>query len=418
MIFDKLFAAAPTGSTDPGRQMQVMVGNTVVGGVRVSEETALSLSTVFACVRVISETLMVLPWRVYSADGNARKIERDHPLARLLKRAPNPEMAPGIFRQAMTMQALLWGNAYAEIEWSNGGDPLALWPLESANTELKRENGQLIYVVSDPETGRDRRILPEDMIHIRGPSLNGHTGLSIVGLARESVGAGLAQQRFSSSFWTNGGLFTGLIKQEAPAPGKPGMKALGETGVRNLLDSFQKRFTGANAKYKIAYLEPGFDFKSVSMPLRDAEFIASRKFSVADVCRWFRVPPHKVQDLDRATFSNIEHQSREFVEDAILPWVKRWEDELDNKMFGDSTEFYTGMDLKALMRGDSQARANYYKTRFETGSISPDEIRGFEDENPIGGPEGSIRMVPSNFVSLERAYRDGHSSQETGNASN
>lgn len=400
MIFDRLFAAREVTPVNPERTRLSLVGPSGVGGIPITEQTALTFSALFACVRVISETMMVLPWQtVARVPGQKRRQATDHPAYSLLAEAPNEEQTSADFIQAEMMKALLWGNAPSEIERSRRGDPLAIWPFEPNTCQLRRDErtGRLYYEIW--QNGDRVRLEPDRVLHLKGPSLDGLVGLSIVGLARETVGAGLAQQRFATSFYNSGALFSGVIQGR---DGAQAIKSLSETGVANLLESFRKRFGGVSAKYKVAYLDPGYEFKSVSMPLKDAEFVATRNWTANDACRWYRVPPHKIAQLDRSTNNNIEHQGKEFVDDCILPWARRLELEADRKLIGTGMGIHTRFDLRALLRGDSAARGEYYQSMFQTGSINPNEIREFEDMDSMG-PEGDAYFIPVNMSTIERA---------------
>lgn len=407
MLFDNLSAARVThpAQIPPSRWFNWFKPPTA--GVAVDEKKANSFSPVFACQRVISETVMMFPYRVIRQDGNARILQPDHAVDLILHTRPNDEVTAAAFRQALVAHALLWGNGFAEIDRSRSGRVGALHGITPDCVEIQRDsNNRLVYEISQGN-GSNRTLSAANVFHLRGPSFDGIAGYSIVGLAREAISAGLAAEEFGAAFWGNGAVPTGFISQ----PIEKGLQSLSPDGAKSLLKSLEDRLKGSSRAFKIGYLDAGMEYKPVGVPPQDAQFLESRRFNVTEVCRWFRVPPHKVADLERATFTNIEEQEKAFVNDAIMPWVIRLEQEANFKLLTAEEQrsgLFTSMNVKALLRGDSRARSEYYRNLWGVGALSTNDILRLEDENPIG-PEGDTRFIPMNHMSLKDAAREGNS---------
>lgn len=365
-----------------------------LAGVPVTAETALQVATVFACVRYIAESIGALPWGVYQAraEGAGADEYRTSPLWRLLHTRPNPEMGSLAFRETLTAWALTWGNGYAEIERDTVGRPAALWPISPDRVEPKRdpETGALYYEIGQ---GRGPKVImaPRDIYHVHGLGWDGTTGYSVIQLAARSLGTGLASDAFTNAFFGNSTVVGGVLEHP---------DALSDKAYERLKKAWIDRHGGPGAAWRPDILEEGMKWKNIGMPLKDAEYLATRKFTVNEICRWFRVPPHKVADLERATFSNIEAQSIEVVTDTLLPWVIRHEQEADFKLIGQPGVF-TKMNLRGLLRGDAKSRAEYYKAMREMGVFSVNDIRMLEDLNPIG-PEGNVRVMQAQYVPLDQ----------------
>lgn len=358
----------------------------LTAGMRVSNESAMQFAAVWACVRIISETIATLGWHIVREDSSGRR-EREVGTAMdiLLNARANAEMTAFAWREVALMQALLRGNHYSEIGRDSAGRPNGLWPMNPDLVKVDRnEADELIYRAQD---GRGREvILPQrDVLHIKGITDDGIIGLSVVAHARRSIGVGLALDEFGASFYGNGAHVGAAIRH----PGK-----LSQQAKDSLKAGFQEAYAGPNKAHKTVVLEEGMDVTKLSMSMVDAQFLESRKFQVSEICRWFRVPPHKVADLDRATFSNIEHQSIEFVQDTILPWCRRLEQEVDLKLFG-QWQKTTRLNIDTLLRGDIVSRFNAYEKGRLGGWLSANDVRRLENLNPI--ENGDIYLQPMNY---------------------
>ncbi len=362
-------------------------------GALVTHETALQVAAVFACVRYIAESIGTLPWMVFEAQQGRRVEARQSNLWSMLHNRPNPEMSSMAFKETLIGHALLWGNAYAEIERDVLRRPLALWPLTPDRVSPKRdEAGQLVYEINN-HAGPKTTLPAADVYHLHGLGYDGLVGYSVVTMASRSMGTSLAQDEFSNSFYGNNTVVG--FHLEHPS-------ALSDKAYDRLVTSWENRHKGARNAYRPAILEEGMKAQNVGMPLKDAEYLSSRHFGVEEICRWFRVPPHKVSHLLRSTFNNIEHQSIEAVTDALLPWCVRMEQEANHKLVGtrNQNKTYTKLNLGGLLRGDMKTRAEYYQLMRNMGAFSINMILGLEDMDPIG-PEGDVHVMQQQYVPLD-----------------
>lgn len=365
-------------------------------GVVVNEDTALTLAAVWACVRVIAETIASLPWQVYRAmpDGGRQRVST-HPADWLIGTQANPEMPAFQFTETLLAHALTFGNGFAEIERNPAGRPVWLWPLTPCRVEpMRADDGRIVYRISNPS--REPTYLEaEDVFHLRGLGYDGLVGYSVVRLASRAIGQGIALEEFGSSFFGNDATPGGFLKH----PGR-----LSDQARQNLQKSWNQKHQGPYRRRSVAILEEGLDWVQTGLPPEDALFITSQQFSVNTICRWYRVPPHKVAELARSTYSNIESQNIDFVTDTLLPWVRRLESEANIKLFGRVQQgtVYSRINLNGLLRGDAPARASFYTQMIDRGVFSINDVLELEDRNPIG-PDGDKRFVPLNMQLLEKA---------------
>jgi HK97 family phage portal protein len=392
-LLQRVWAAARTSREKPDRSSAFIPGGTQAG-VAVTVDTALNYSTFWGCVRVVSESFAQLPWKVYQKTSRGKKevSGASNTVAWLLHVQPNPETTAFRFKRLLVMHALTRGNAYAEIERDTSGRPLWLWPLHPDRvTPIRDADGELAYEVRNA-AGSLVIIPAADMLHFRGLGDDDMVGISVVAKAKESIGLGLAMERFGARFFKNGTHMGGVVKHP---------KQLSEAARKNLEESLKKRASGENQNSTLV-LEEGMGYEKIGIPPEDAQFLESRQFQVAEICRWFRVPPHKVQDLSRATWNNIEHQSIEFVTDTIVPWTCNFEEEANIKLFGRTNRgvFYTKFALNALLRGDATTRAAFYASGRQWGWLSVNDIREWEELNGIG-KSGDQYLVPTNMTTPE-----------------
>ena len=360
-------------------------------GVQVTHDSAMTLPAVFACVRLISEDIAKLPWQAYRKNGEMRERADNSRVEYLLNSRPNPEMTAFSFRELLVSWALTWGNGYAEIERDSGMRPIALWPLAPDRVEAKRDDQGIYYEVTN-DRGQKSLVNQSNMFHLHGLGYDGITGYSVIGYAARTVGLGIATDEFGASFFGNNTILGGYIKH-------PG--ALSDTAYGRLKEGIGQR-KGVKNAFGAEVLEEGMDWVQSGIPPEDAQFIETRKFTVNEIARWFRVPPHKISDLERATFSNIEEQEISYVNDTLMSWIVRLEQEAQSKLIGSrSIADYTKINIKGLLRGNAESRANYYREMRNMGVYSVNDIRALEDENPIG-PEGDKRVVQMNMTTLER----------------
>ena len=362
-------------------------------GVSVTPDSAMRTSAVWACVRVLSTGMGALPLHVYrdSPLGGKEKA-KDIPVYNMLHRAPNPEQASFIFRQTAMAHICLWGNAYAEIQFDNFGQPIALWPIPPwCCRPLRTQDKQLFYQVTMPDSGEPRNLQPYRIWHVMGLGTDGMKGLSPIRQMMETLGISIAAEQFGAMFFGKGTNVGGIVEHP---------KTLTDLASGHLVKQLNEKYGGLSNAFRLILLEEGMKYQKVGIPPEEAQFIETRQFQIEDVARIFGVQQHKIGHLLHATFSNIEHQGIEFVTDTMLPWTVNFEQEYDRKLLPDG--LYTKHSLEGLLRGDTAARATFYKELFYLGSLSPDEIREKEDMNPEPDDMGKRYYIQGNMVPADR----------------
>ena len=352
-------------------------------GVGVSPERALALPAVYAAVKVITDAIMQIPLLMYrrlESDGKERA--KDHTLFSLLKNQPNEHQTSAEWREIMQHHVLMRGNAYSQI--SHGVDkkidelgmPIHPDMVRPEKTVLR--NGEVRYRYRVREDGRDTLINAGEMLHIRGLGTDGITGMSPIQVEREAIGIGLAAQDFTARFLANDATPGGYL--EHPSNFKS------DEQRAEFKKSWQTAQTGMNRR-KLAVLEYGMKYHPVDVKLVDAQFLETRKYTNLDIARIFRVPPHLIMELDRATFSNITQQDIEFVKFTMLPWLIRWEQRLWAQLLSEDerSEFFFEYLVDGLERGDSEARSQYYKAGIQDGWLTRNEVRKAENRDPLEG---------------------------------
>ena len=391
-IFSGLFRSRDKPKNRVGGGWNFLFGGTT-SGKAVNERTAMQTSAVYACVRILAESVAGLPLHVYERTANGSKSTKpSHPLYRLLHDEPNREMTSFVFRETLMSHLLLWGNAYAQIIRDGRGFPIALYPLLPDRMAVDRnESGELVYTYqSDKGQIKLRR---ENVLHIPGLGFDGLIGYSPIAMAKNAVGLALATEDYGATFFANGANPGGVL--EHPGVIKP------EQADR-LRESWQSQFGGANA-HKVAVLEEGLKFHQMSIPPEQAQFLETRKFQINEIARIFRVPPHMVGDLEKSSFSNIEQQSLEFVKYTLDPWVVRWEQSLQQALIlpSEKATIFIKFNLDGLLRGDYQSRMQGYSTGIQNGFMSVNDVRGLEDMNLLTAEEGGdLHFVNGNMVKL------------------
>lgn len=370
-------------------------------GVDVNAATVKTSSAYWACSSAIAADIAKLPVHLYQRrQDDGREVADRHPAYRLLRVRPNPEMTPFSFREKLQDWALNWGNGCAEIERNNAGDSIALWPLKPWRLRLRRDDatGRLYYEYTNPN-GITKRLDPSDVFHLRGPTEDGIVGFNVITLAQISLGVAMAGDRFAASFYANRAQPSAILEH----PGKFKDKTVAD----RLRSSFEKLYAGFKNAGRVAVLEEGMTLKTLTMPLADAQFLEQRQFSVQEVCRWFRFPPHKAADLTRATFSNIEHQSLEYVTDCLMPWMVRWEEEAAAKLLRPEEQgrLYFEHNTDALLRGDTKTRFESYQRALDSGALNLDEVRAKENMNPLPNGQGKVYRVPVNMQTVEQLIK-------------
>jgi HK97 family phage portal protein len=358
-------------------------------GKTVNERTAMTTSAVYACVRVLSETIASLPLHVYRRVNGGKEKAVDHNLYHLLHDEPNPEMTSFVFRETLMGHLLLWGNAYAQIIRDGRGKVIALYPLLPDRMEVGRtEQGELFYCYQ--KDGQQYLLHREEVLHVPGLSFDGLVGYSPIAMAKNAIGMALATEEYGSKFFANDARPSVVLEH-------PGILK----DPAKIRESWNEIYRGSENAHRVAVLEEGMSVKTLSIPPEQAQFLETRKFQLEEICRIFRVPPHLVASLDRATFSNIEHQSISFVVHTIRPWLVRLEQAFNKALFTkqEKKEYFASFVVDGLLRGDYESRMRGYAVGIQNGFLSPNDVRSLENFNPI--ENGDVYAVNGNMVKLE-----------------
>lgn len=391
-MFLSIFKAGDTSDRSPWGDFWFQpVSRIGAGGVRVSADSALTLTTVYACVRVLSQSFAVLPFRLYRPrTGGGRQLVTDHWLYRLFVRRPNRWQTPYQWRQMMQGHLELRGNAFNRIVDDGAGGVLELQPLHPDRVAIELL-GEMDYRYRYTRRDGSTETLRRDQVwHLRGLAADHYVGYNPIEIARGAIGEALQFQQYSSQFFANNATPPMWIKY----PGSIADAATRQT----LQESIQKATGGAN-RGKTMVLDRGMELNALSVNLKDMQFLEARAAKVSEVARLFGVPPHKIGDLSKATFSNIEQQAIEFWTDSMQPRCESWESSIECDLLGENTDLEIEFDMRAQMRGDSVARAQYIHNLVLDGVITRNEGRTMEGLDPIEGLD--VPLVPGNERELD-----------------
>lgn len=381
---------------------------------RVNEKSAMQMTAVYSCVRILSEAVASLPLHLYkyNSDGS-KQMATDHPLYFLLHDEPNPEMTSFVFRETLMTHLLLWGNAYSQVIRNGKGEVVALYPLMPDKMKVDRdEHGALFYEyqVSDDENNEIKKksvkLRPKDVLHIPGLGFDGLVGYSPIAMAKNAIGLSIAAEEYGSKFYANGAAPSGVLEH-------PGV--LKDPG--KVRESWQSTFGGTSNSHKIAVLEEGMKYTPISISPNEAQFLETRKFQIDEIARIFRVPPHMIGDLEKSSFNNIEQQSLEFVKYTLDPWVIRWEQTMQRSLLLDDEKknYFFKFNVDGLLRGDYQSRMNGYAVGIQNGFMSPNDVRELENLDKIPSKMGGdTYMVNGNMIdvkSVGKQYEKGETNE-------
>ena len=389
---------APRNSTS-GSAYRFFMGNST-SGKRVNERSAMQMTAVYSCVRILSEAVAGLLLHLYQyTDKSSKEKAVDNPLYFLLHDEPNTEMTSFVFRETLMTHLLLWGNAYSQIIRNGKGEVVGLYPLMPDRMTVNRdEKGRLYYeyMVSsdDAKTLKDGmvRLSPYDVLHIPGLGFDGLVGYSPIAMAKNAIGLAIAAEEYGSKFYANGATPSGIL--EYPGTVKEPDK------VR---ESWNAGFGGSSNAHKIAVLEEGMKYTPISISPNEAQFLETRKFQINEIARIFRVPPHMVGDLEKSSFSNIEQQSLEFVKYTLEPWLVRWEQAMQRSLIpqDDKSKYFIKFNVDGLLRGDYQSRMQGYATARQNGWMSANDIRELENLDRIPAEDGGdLYLINGNMMPL------------------
>ena len=386
-IFERSEKVSPIHPRDPALSFLFGGGQSTSSGVLISEQTAMTITAVYSAINIVAETIAMLPWNVTEVTDNGRRLAVDDPRFHLLNKQPNRYQNSFEYREMMISHLLLRGRAVSEIIVDNSGVITDLLPLQPDTFRAFRvPDGTIAFQVNG-----NRILLADEVVDLRGhPDPNDTTQcLSPIKANAEALGIVKAADGYAGSFFGNGTVVSGVLETDA---------ALSDNAYTRL-QQWTERHQGVARSHNPAILEEGLTWRQTSINAEDAQLLESRKFGVEDVARIYRIPSYKLGIMDRANFNNVEQQGIDFKNDTILPRTIRLESAIDRAIFTkvEQRRLNNRLDMLVLMRGDSKARADYYKQRWATGSMSANEIRRAEDENGIG-EEGDRYYVPVNFM--------------------
>jgi len=363
-------------------------------GKAVNEKIALQTTAVYACVRILAETIASLPFHTYRYTLNGKEKAIEHPIYYLLHSEPNPEMTSFVFRETLMSHLLLWGNAYAQIIRDGRGRVLGLYPLLPNRMSVNRNNqGELVYQYE--KDGQTYFLRSYEVLHIPGLGFDGLIGYSPIAMAKNAIGMAIATEEYGAKFFDNGANPGGVLEH-------PGVVK----DPARIRESWNAVYQGSSNAHRVAVLEEGMKFQSIGIPPEQAQFLETRKFQLNEIARIFRIPPHMIGDLEKSSFSNIEQQSLEFVMYTLDPWVVRWEQAIQRALFteNEKRQYFVKFNVDGLLRGDYQSRMNGYAVGRQNGWLSANDIRELENLNRI--PEdlgGDLYLINGNMTKLKDA---------------
>lgn len=373
-------------------------------GKTVNERTAMQTTAVYACVRILAETIASLPLHTYKRIDKGKEKAIDHDLYYLLHDAPNSEMTSFIFRETMMSHLLLWGNAYSQILRDGRNKVKALYPLMPDKVTVDRtKTGEIYYIYN--KDGEYYSLRNDQVLHIPGLGFDGLIGYSPIAMAKNAIGMSIATEEYGSKFFSNGANPSGVLEH-------PGVIK----DPKRVRESWNAVYQGSSNAHKVAVLEEGMSFKSIGIPPDQAQFLDTRKFQIEEICRIFRVPPHLVANLERATFSNIEHQSISFVVHTIRPWLIRIEQAINKALLSNEEKrtYFVSFVADGLLRGDYKARMEGYAVGIQNGFLSPNDVRALENMNAI--EHGDVYAMNGNMLKIQDVGAYANKNRKEGDA--
>lgn len=348
-------------------------GGPSAAGVTVNEETALGLTTVYSAISLLSETVAQLPLVLYRRTQKGREPVPEHPSARVIRR-PYDGMTSFRWRELVQGHALSWGNGYAHIERNVFGHPLRLVPQMPSAANVVMQGGKTVYQFRRGTL--DYAVKPDDVLHVPAFGYDGLKGKSPIQVAREAIGLGLAAQKFGATFFGNGASLGGILKHP---------KSLGVDGRTKLKTAWDKM--KGEGYQGVAVLEEGMDYTRIGIPPEDAQFIETRKFTRSEIAAIYKIPPHMLADLEKSSFNNIQEQSIQFLRFTMMPWLIKWEEELNAKLLTDEeqTEYFFKFTVQGLLRGTQKDRYDAYNIGLNGGWLNRNEVRGWEELDQVDG---------------------------------
>ena len=361
-------------------------------GVKIDAETALRSTTVLACIRVLSTSVAGLPLHIYRRLPNGGKeIAREHPLYKLLHTQPNAWQTSVEWREQLMLHMLSYGQAFNEKVYA-AGKVSEILPLHPSRMKPERlENGRLKYSYREA-AGTTTAYSQDAIMHIRGMSDDGVNGMSMIELARDAIGLARACEIHGATFFSNGARPGVILSTD---------QMLSPEAAENTRAQWERAHRGPDRSGRTAVLQGGLKINELGGNNQESQFLEARRFQVEEVCRIFGVPPHLAGDLSRSSFSNIEQQSLDYLANGLMPWLRRIESAIARDLLDGDEEFFAEFDTRGVLRADAAGRSAFYQTLWNLGVASVNEIRSWENLNPVDG--GDTRFVQLNMTTLEKA---------------
>ena len=389
-VFSRAFSKRSWSPSDD--RWYFPIGHKTGAGVRVSEQTALQYTTIAACCQLIAGDIAKLPLLVCKREDKTVERLPNHRLYDLLKTAPNPELTSFNWRESSLLHLLLWGNTYHQIIRNQTNQIVGFWPIYPQGVEPFRKKDGMLWYKWKNDAGEDVERPKKDILHIPGFGFNGLVGISVIGLIRESVGLGLAQEEFASTYFGNGTHPAGALEMDG---------VLGDAKTE-FVKSFREQYSGLGTAHSVVVLEHGLKYKPLTLSLKDSQFIEGQQFTQTQICGFYRDPPHKIAIHGaNSNYNNLEQENQHYVDSCLSHWVRRWESCLNLQLLTAEERksgTYIMMEMKGLLRGDTEARGNFYQMLLNNG-VPINRILALEDMNPVkGGDQGLVQL---NMIPLE-----------------
>lgn len=369
-----------------------LAGSQSLSGENVTEANALTYSAVWNAVSLISGTVSTLPLHLLRKDQRKTIFAKENKLFRVLHNKFNPYMTAQIGREVMSAHVLLWGNAYAEIVRNRLGEVVELWPITPNRVTQVMVDGTLFYQIS-MNLEKDVILPSERILHIPGLGFDGFQGYSVIAMARKSLGLAMALETFGSLYFGQGTHPSAVLLHPGQVKDKNAMR-----------NAVSEVYSGLGKSQQLMLLEDGMKIEKIGIPPEDSQFLESRRFQISEVARWFNIPPHKLKDLTRSSFNNIESEQISYVTDSILPILVRLEQNYNMQLLTDSELYqqnmYTRHNVDGLLRGNAKDRSEYYRVMFGVGALSINEIREKEEKDPLDKEFADEHFVPLNMAPL------------------
>jgi len=359
-------------------------------GVRVTQDSALAFSAVWAAVRILSESVAQLPINLIQREENGDKTKRtDHFLYNIIHNKPNEYMTNYTFIQKIMYDLCVGGNSYVKIERNGSGRPVALYPINLQDIEFRVYDEKYYYY--NTETGESLEY--EEILHFKIMSQDGMIGQSPIDTCANSISWGLALEQYGNAYFQNGAKVSGVLQTD---------RALSTEAIDRLRNSFDQNYSKIGDANKTLILEEGLKFNTISLSNEASQFLASRQFSIEEIARIFNIPPHLLRDLSKSSFNNIQEQSREFVQYSLMPYLSMIEQEMTTKLFkkAEQGKLFIEFNTNALLRGNPKERAEYYRTMLNIGAMTINEVRQKENMNVV--PEGDNLFMQLNMATVEQ----------------